>query len=157
MRKYTISISKTAGERINCSWVPAWLLDRLDELNTLLCSAIDNVVRHRVPSSPLSETATTLLQLLIRAAPNLSVLISRMSFRASHLYFIWSMQAGSDEEIHHVRGARGYYTDFGKRPIGGGLELWQGLFQFVESLFLPWWVPIIHNHIGALVPLLEAC
>lgn len=41
------------------------------------------------------------------------------------------MQAGSDGEIHHVRGARGYYTDFGKKPLGGGLELWQGLFQFV--------------------------
>lgn len=46
------------------------------------------------------------------------------------------MQAGQDDEIHHVRGPRAYYTDFGKQPIGGGLELWQGLFQFVEFLHL---------------------
>lgn len=67
------------------------------------------------------------------------------------------MQAGSDGEIHHVRGARGYYTDFGKRPIGGGLELWQGLFQFVEFFKKSGFMLIVLNHIGVLVPLLETC
>lgn len=47
-----------------------------------------------------------------------------------------SKQAASGEEVHNVRGARTYYTDVGKRPIGGGLELWQGLFQSVRSLHL---------------------
>lgn len=41
------------------------------------------------------------------------------------------MQAANGGKIHNVRGARGYYTDVGKREIGGGLELWQGLFQSV--------------------------
>ena len=67
------------------------------------------------------------------------------------------MQAGSDYEIHHVRGARGYYTDFGKKPLGGGLELWQGLFQFVKPLLLSGFVLIVLNHIGVLVLLLETC
>lgn len=39
------------------------------------------------------------------------------------------MQASDGREVHNVRGARAYYTDVGKRTIGGGLELWQGLFQ----------------------------
>ena len=41
-----------------------------------------------------------------------------------------SMIAGTGTEIHQRRGARSYYTDVGKYPIGGGLELWQGLFQY---------------------------
>jgi hypothetical protein len=41
------------------------------------------------------------------------------------------MQASDGKEVHNVRGARAYYTDVGKRIIGGGLELWQGLFQWV--------------------------
>ena len=130
VRRYTISISKTAGGTIDCSWVPAWLLDHIDNLNISPCSAIDNVVRRRAAPSPLSDTATSLLQLLIRAAPNLWV-VSCIFLGLLIFCSIRSMQAGSDGEIHHVRGARGYYTDFGKKPLGGGLELWQGLFQFV--------------------------
>lgn len=42
-------------------------------------------------------------------------------------------------EVHQVRGARAYYTDVGKRQIGGGLELWQGFFQSVSRL--PIWPP----------------
>ena len=40
------------------------------------------------------------------------------------------MKAGIGTEIHQRRGARSYYTDVGKYSLGGGLELWQGLFQY---------------------------
>lgn len=49
----------------------------------------------------------------------------------AHDSYVFRMQASDGREVHNVRGARAYYTDVGKRPIGGGLELWQGLFQLV--------------------------
>ena len=40
------------------------------------------------------------------------------------------MKAGIGTEIHQWQGTWSYYTDVGKSFLGGGLELWQGLFQY---------------------------
>ena len=45
------------------------------------------------------------------------------------------MKAGIGTEIHQWQGAWSYYTDVGKSFLGGGLELWQGLFQNTEGFF----------------------
>jgi hypothetical protein len=66
--------------------------------------------------SPRTDTATTLLQLLIRAAPNLSVHPSFSCLLLNQMaYLSISMQAGEGDEVHNVRGPRAYYTDVGKR------------------------------------------
>ena len=73
------------------------------------------MLKGNVDASPRTDTATMLLQLLIRAAPNLSVSLSPsvQSNKLTHLSF--SMQAGDGAEVHNVRGPRAYYTDVGKR------------------------------------------
>jgi len=86
----------------------------LSAAQTIDCSELDAMLKGQVAASSGTDTATMLLQLLIRAAPNL-------------------MQAGDGAEVHNVRGPRAYYTHVGRRQIGGGLELWQGLFQSARA------------------------
>ena len=38
-------------------------------------------------------------------------------------------------DVHQVRSARLYVTDIGKRELQGGLEMWQGYFQYASYLF----------------------
>jgi hypothetical protein len=91
---------------------------------------LNGLINGQAAVSPRTDTATTLLQLLIRAAPNLSVHPNHLLDIVIH--HLSSMQAGEGMEVHNVRGARAYYTDVGRRQIGGGLELWQGFFQLVR-------------------------
>jgi hypothetical protein len=72
---------------------------------------------------------TTVLQLLIRAAPNLSDTSPVVSPSEHYIDYSYSGTSGSGMDIHQVRSARAYYTDVNKSRIGGGLELWQGFFQ----------------------------
>jgi len=71
---------------------------------TIDFSALTDLITERAVSSPRTLTAINLLQLLIRAAPNLM----------------------------YPHNLRAYYTDAGKEQIGGGLELWRGFFQSVR-------------------------
>jgi hypothetical protein len=74
---------------------------------------------------------TTVLQLLIQAAPNLSDAQFVFFQFILYIHYPCSGTSGHGMDIHQVRGARAYYTDVGALKIGGGLELWQGFFQLV--------------------------
>lgn len=97
-------------------------------------SVLHGLLTGREAASSRSDMATNVLQLLIRAAPNLSVSFQFLFLNETHSSYVFRMQASDGRDVHNVRGPRAYYTDVGKRTIGGGLELWQGLFQ---SVFRP--------------------
>ena len=87
--------------------------------------SLDHIINRKAWPSPQSDTANMLLQLPISMAPNLWA-----PHAVHHTYHWFIMKAGIGTEIHQWQGTWSYYTDVGKSFLGGGLELWQGLFQY---------------------------
>ncbi|THU80085.1 Piwi-domain-containing protein [Dendrothele bispora CBS 962.96] len=90
---YTVRISATAAEPVR----PSHLKKLISGKASTLASGLE---------ASQAATATNLLQLLVRQAPN-------------------------QNNIHN---ARAYFSELGKMEIGGGLELWRGFFQSVRPV-----------------------
>ncbi|KIM89993.1 hypothetical protein PILCRDRAFT_204190 [Piloderma croceum F 1598] len=105
-QSFTVNMSDTGSKIFTVKLSPI----NLDAgINVGIIGGADAHNQHQKAIEP-----TTVLQLLIQAAPNLGT-------------------SGHGMDIHQVRGARAYYTDVGALKIGGGLELWQGFFQLVMT------------------------
>lgn len=86
--------------------------------------ALNDFISQRTISSSRTLTAINLLQLLIRAAPNLYVKYRSRTSMFTHY-----------KARMYPHNLRAYYTDAGMERIGGGLELWRGFFQSVHSFY----------------------